>query len=407
MGHDLESARWQSVHEHARRIDAALFPPPGCDPAEAGLRWYSLLYLGFLFVPAVALWTRDVGVNWALTLASIAVFLPLYVVMYRYKDWRAGAAILATAALGCLLLPYNAFSNTYIIYACAGAAYLPYPRNWLIAAVSFAAFAATALSSNMPSAIAVFVLALTALVSFLVMVSNLVMRAKAAKQAALRLSQEEVSRLAALAERERIGRDLHDLLGHTLSVIAIKSELAARLADRDPAAAKVEIEDVERIAREALGQVRGAVAGMRAVGLKAELANARLALAAVEVDFEYVSADQPLHSEIETVLALALRESVTNIIRHARARRVSARFVVEGERVVLVVRDDGRGGARLDGNGLTGMRERVEALGGALSVVSLAGQGTELELRLPFRPPAVGADGRAPLRIVAGRATAA
>jgi two-component system sensor histidine kinase DesK len=407
MGHDLESARWQSLRERARRIDAAIFPPPGCDPAEAGLRWYSLLYLGFLFVPAVAFWTRDVGVNWALTLASIAAFLPLYVVMYRHKDWRATAAILATAALGCLLLPYNAFANTYIIYACAGAAYLPYPRNWLIAAVSFAAFAATALSSNMPSAIAVFVLALTALVSFLVMVSNLVMRAKAAKQAALKLSQEEVSRLAALAERERIGRDLHDLLGHTLSVIAIKSELAARLAERDPAAAKVEIEDVERIAREALGQVRGAVAGMRAIGLKAELANARLALGAVEVDFEYTCAEHPMHAEVETVLALALREAVTNIIRHARARRVAARCSLDGDRVVFRVLDDGRGGAHPGGNGLTGMRERVEALGGALSLVSLAGQGTELEIRLPLRPSTADGESRPPLRLVRGRASAA
>ena len=407
MESESGALRWAAIRHRVRQVDRLLFPPPACDPAEAGMRWYSLLYLGFLFVPAVAFWTRDVGVNWALTLASIGVFLPLYVVMFRHNDWRATVAILGTAALGCLLLPYNPFSNTYIIYACAGAAYLPFPRNLLVAAVSFAAFAATALSSNMPSGIAVFLLSLTALVSILVMVSNLMMRAKAAKQAALKLSQEEVSRLAALAERERIGRDLHDLLGHTLSVIAIKSELAARLSDRDPAAAKAEIEDVERIAREALGQVRGAVAGMRAVGLKAELANARLALAAVEVDFEYTSVDQPLHSEIETVLALALREAVTNIIRHAKARRVSARFAVEGERVVLVVRDDGRGGARLDGNGLTGMRERVEALGGALSVVSLAGQGTELDLRLPFRPPASGAAGRPPLRIVADRATAA
>lgn len=407
MDQEQTSNRWRSIKDAARRIDAAVFPPPICDPAEAGLRWYSLLYLGFLFVPAVAFWTRDVGVNWTLTLASVAVFLPLYVAMFRYQDWRATAAILATAALGCLLLPHNAFANTYITYACAGAAYLPRPRSWLVAVASFAGFALAVTASDMPSPVATFLLSLTFLVSILVMVSNLVMRAKAAKQAALKLSQEEVSRLAALAERERIGRDLHDLLGHTLSVIAIKSELAARLADRDPAAAKVEIEDVERIAREALGQVRGAVAGMRAVGLKAELANARLALAAVEVDFEYVAADQPLHSEIETVLALALRESVTNIIRHARARRVSARFVVEGERVVLVVRDDGRGGARLGGNGLTGMRERVEALGGALSVVSLAGQGTQLELRLPFRSPAVGAEGRPPLRIVAGRSTAA
>src|SRR5205814_6582017 len=95
---------------------------------------------------------------------------------------------------------------------------------------------------------------------------------------ALRLSQDEVRRLAQVAERERIGRDLHDLLGHSLSVIALKSELASKLFTRDSAAAAREIADVERIARESLGQVRRAVAGMRALGLRAELANARLAL---------------------------------------------------------------------------------------------------------------------------------
>jgi two-component system sensor histidine kinase DesK len=398
---------WRSIIERARRLDAALFPPPACDPAEAGMRWFSLLYLGFLFVPALAPWLGSRGADWPATFLSLAVFLPLYVLLHRHRDWRATAAVVAMTTLGCLLLSRNPFANTYIIYACAGAAYLPQPRGWLVALASLVAFAFVVLAQGYPPPTSVFLIALTALIAGLVMASNLMMRAKAAKQAALRLSQEEVGRLAALAERERIGRDLHDLLGHTLSVIAIKSELAARLAERDPAAARAEIEDVERIAREALGQVRGAVAGMRAVGLKAELANARLALGAVEVDFEYACIDEPMPPEIETVLALALREAVTNIVRHARARRVEARLARDGERLVFGVRDDGRGGARLDGNGLTGMRERVEALGGSLSLVSLAGQGTDLEIRLPVRSPLLGGEGRPSLRVVAGRASAA
>ena len=400
-------ALWRSIGERARRLDAALFPAPACDPGEAGMRWFSLLYLGFLFVPALAPWLGSKGADWPATLLSLAVFLPLYWVLHRHHDWRATAAVVAIAALGCMLLPWNPFANTYIIFACAGAAYLPQPRGWLVALGSLVAFAAVVMAQGYPTPTAVFLIALTALIAGLVMASNLMMRAKSAKQAALRLSQDEVSRLAALAERERIGRDLHDLLGHTLSVIAIKSELAARLAERDPGAARVEIEDVERIAREALGQVRGAVAGMRAMGLKAELANARLALGAVEVDFDYACSEEPMHAEIETVFALALREAVTNIVRHARARRVEARLARDGERVVLAVRDDGRGGARLDGNGLTGMRERVEALGGSLSLVSLAGQGTLLEIRLPFRPPANGEDARPALRVVARQASAA
>lgn len=399
-------ASWQAMTRLGKRVDAMLFPAPACDPDEAGVRWFSLLYLGFLFVPALSFWSDRWAIDWAATLASIVVFLPLYVVMTRYRDWRRVAAIVAVAALGALLLPKNPFANTYIIYACAGTAYLRQPLGYGVAGGVYAGFAIVVLTSGLPMPVAVFLLGLTALIAGLVMASNLIARAKAAKQAELRLTQAEVGRLAALAERERIGRDLHDLLGHTLSVIAIKSELAARLADRDPAAARAEIEDVERIAREALGQVRGAVAGMRAIGLEAELANARLALGAVEVDFDYACLDQPMHAEIETVLALALREAITNIVRHARARRVQVRLARNGDRVVFTVIDDGRGGARLDGNGLTGMRERVEACGGSLSLVSMGGQGTELSIRLPWRPDPARGEARPPLRMI-GRAPSA
>jgi two-component system sensor histidine kinase DesK len=390
-----------------RRLDRALFPPPLCDPEEAGVRWLSLLYLGFLFVPALAFWSDRQAIGWGATLASIVAFLPLYIVMQRYRDGRAVAAIVAIGALGALLLPQNPFANTYVIYACAGAAYLRQPLGYAVAAAVFAGFAAVALASDLPRPVAVFLLGLTALIAGLVMVSNVLARGKAAKQAELRLSQAEVGRLAALAERERIGRDLHDLLGHTLSVIAIKSELAARLADRDPAAARAEIEDVERIAREALGQVRGAVAGMRAVGLDAEFANARLALAAVEVEFDYARTEPSLHPELETVLAFALREAVTNIVRHAEARQAEARLERDRAHVVFTIRDDGRGGARPDGHGLKGMRERIESLGGSLSLVSVAGQGTELSIRLPWRPDPAAGDARTALRVVGREASAA
>ena len=103
-------------------------------------------------------------------------------------------------------------------------------------------------------------------------------------QRRLRRADEEIERLAALAERERIARDLHDLLGHTLSVIVVKSELAARLAERDPARAGEEMRDVERIGREALAEVRAAVVGYRAQGLRGELDGARRALAAAGVE---------------------------------------------------------------------------------------------------------------------------
>ncbi len=202
------------------------------------------------------------------------------------------------------------------------------------------------------------------------------------RQRRLRRADEEIERLAALAERERIARDLHDLLGHTLSVIVVKSELAARLAEGEPARARDEMRDVERIGREALSEVRAAVVGYRAKGLRGELDGARRALAAAGVETT-VQADLPaLPVAYESALALALRESVTNVVRHAGARHASIRIAMEPSGVVLEVTDDGRGGSGPEGAGLTGMRERIADLGG--SVERDGGSGTRVRVTLPL-----------------------
>ena len=130
--------------------------------------------------------------------------------------------------------------------------------------------------------------------------------------ARLRMAQEEVERLAKTAERERIARDLHDVLGHTLSLITLKSELAGKLVGRDPERAGREIREVERISREALREVRTAVAGYRSEGLQAEMGRARLALESAGVRLEYFAAAGGAGPRAETVLALAMREAVTN-----------------------------------------------------------------------------------------------
>uniref|UniRef100_UPI002353B7B1 sensor histidine kinase n=1 Tax=Deinococcus geothermalis TaxID=68909 RepID=UPI002353B7B1 len=176
--------------------------------------------------------------------------------------------------------------------------------------------------------------------------------------------QAEKEALAADAERERIARDLHDLLGHTLSVIVLKSELASKLAQRDPARAVQEIREVERISREALSEVRAAVSGYRGSGLKAELARAKVALDAAGVRLEYGGQPGPLPPEVEHGMSMVLREAVTNVVRHAHARECRVNITREGERYRLEIADDGVGGAAPEGTGLTSMRERVRALGG-------------------------------------------
>ena len=135
--------------------------------------------------------------------------------------------------------------------------------------------------------------------------------------------------MARIAERERISRDLHDLLGHTLSMITLKAELAGKLLERDPQACRSEIRDIELAARQALGEVRSAVTGIRQTGFSHELATARASLAAANVGLSEEVQPCALPATLESVLSLALREAVTNILRHAGASHCEVRMTLE------------------------------------------------------------------------------
>lgn len=211
----------------------------------------------------------------------------------------------------------------------------------------------------------------------------------------LRLAQAENEGLAADAERERIARDLHDLLGHTLSVIVLKSELASRLAERDPARAAGEIREVERISREALAEVRAAVRGYRGSGLGAELARAKVALDAAGVRLTVTGPLPTLPPETEASAAMLLREAVTNVVRHARAGAVQVSLTSGPGGHTLTIQDDGLGGHAPEGTGLNSMRERLRAAGGTLERDGR--QGT----RLVAHFPAVGGPLSLPTREVA------
>lgn len=182
------------------------------------------------------------------------------------------------------------------------------------------------------------------------------------------------------AERERIARDLHDILGHTLSVIILKSELASRLLDQDPARAKEQIEDLERISRNALSEVRDAIKGYHAVDLLAELdrAQSTLETAGLRVERHCDPVDMP--AAHERVLALVLREAITNVVRHAHAKRCSMILRKTNDGYRLAIRDDGRGGRHEEGMGMQGIRERVKAIGG--EVLWNTNSGTELVISL-------------------------
>ncbi len=356
---------------------------------------YSLGYLLFLFLPVVfgfrsSIWVPDGGRGGLLwpTLLSVALFLPLYFATYRATAGGRIACTLAIALLGFALMPANGFANTYLIYACSFTAawQTGMPAKLLAIATLLVAYGVELHLLHYP----MFILGITAVVGSSVFFGNHFYYRDKQKQAALRLSHEEVKRLAATAERERIGRDLHDLLGHTLSLIALKSDLAGRLLERDPATARHEIGEVSRVAREALSQVRRAVTGIRSAGVAAELASARLLLETDGIAFRY-HADLPaLPAEHEVALAMTLREAVTNLQRHARATEARVLLEQGKDGICLAVTDNGRGGDIVPGTGLSGMRERVEALGGHLNIESRRGHGTRVEVLLPLPPAANG-----------------
>jgi two-component system, NarL family, sensor histidine kinase DesK len=332
----------------------------------------------------------------AFTYFSVLVFLPLYWRVWFGHQHQAPRYIAAIAALGLISLPINTCWS-YMIYAGATLPFAYRPRvalYWLALLLASLVLVAS-FSPHFKATTIAFATGMCLIISLL----NMQARLNADRNAELRLSHDQVRRLAALAERERIGRDLHDLLGTTLSLIAIKSELAGRLLKRElthhnsqtTASAQREVADIEAVARQALGQVRSAVAGIRATALAGELASAKLLLEASGMQLQVQIDPIELTPESETVLALGLREAVTNAQRHARATHVVVRLQAEHPDAVLTVQDNGHGGHVKPGNGLGGMAERLKALGGGLSVLSLAQaqpplRGTCLTLRLPIVP---------------------
>jgi two-component system, NarL family, sensor histidine kinase DesK len=185
------------------------------------------------------------------------------------------------------------------------------------------------------------------------------------RQLRLQVAQSELADLAVQNERARIAADLHDILGHSLTVVAVKAELAQRLLDVDLDRARKELADLEALARDALTDVRATAMGVRGISLPGEIAAARAALAAANVRAELPGAADEVPSSHRELFAWTIREAVTNIVRHSQARNAEVRL---GPAVVEIL-DDGVGGTPDgDGQGLRGLRRRAEELGARITV---------------------------------------
>jgi two-component system sensor histidine kinase DesK len=214
-----------------------------------------------------------------------------------------------------------------------------------------------------------------------------------ALNAELHATRAELADLAVAGERARLGRELHDLLGRTLSLIAVKAELASRLSAKGDRSADAELADVQRLARQAVRDVREAVAGGHAPSIDVELAAAEAALRSVGIEVSVNNTAANIDPAHESTIAWALREAVTNVVKHSGAHTCGIALEADAGCTTLRVDDDGHGPVGDGtGSGLEGLADRIRALGGALEVGPREGRGFSLRVRLGgatvnLRPP--------------------
>jgi two-component system sensor histidine kinase DesK len=203
------------------------------------------------------------------------------------------------------------------------------------------------------------------------------------RNAQLDAARQEIARLAVAAERDRFARDLHDLLGHSLTVVSVKAELAGRLVTIAPERAQAEIADIQRLTREALADVRSAVGGYSEVSLGAELARARSALEAAEIEPELPAGVDDIPEERHELFGWAVREGVTNVVRHSGAKRCWIALTPTS----VTIEDDGTGPGAAPvegvGHGLDGLRQRVSAVDGSVTVGRSPRGGFALRVAVP------------------------
>ncbi len=343
-----------------------------------------------------------------LTYAGLVAFVLVYLwaiprdLAGRRSDRLAPAVvILAALALAISLLDARAMWTVLFIATATGAGRLTPSRTALAAILATAVLAAIApLAHGIESIRTLESSVEVALVGLVVV--GFSQSERTSRE--LRVAQAEVARVATDLERARIARDLHDLLGHSLSMIALKTELARRLIGRDPERAAEELADVEDVVRTSLRDVRQAVAGYRQIDLEAELAGARVALVAAGFEVLIERPEEPLDPATDALLGWIVREGVTNVVRHSAGAQCSITIERTGSGTRLEILDDGPSPlpgtpARASvgtGRGLRGVSERVALAGGSVEFGWPKGGGYRLAVTVPIGAPVAGHDGGQP-----------
>ena len=336
-----------------------------------------LVFLGFWFLQPYL--EHDSLYKWIWLAVALALFIPFYLLAFNAPPRARWIFVLAMFLLAMVYVPVNQSAWGIYVFIAASLPEVSESTNTVIGLLLLQGTLIVA--QSLLFHLSAWTWSMGVAFPLLIGMNRLRMEQKYRADAKLRMAHEEIEQLAKTAERERIARDMHDVLGHSLSLIVLKSELAGRLLASQPARAALEIAEIETSARHALAEVRKTITGYRSEGFASELSRAAQVLETAGVRLNRPGKVPYLPPRHEATLSMVLREAVTNIVRHAGASECSIEWSTEKEGTQLVIADDGRGDIRQEGNGLRGMRERVQELGGRLSLDSQ--RGTRLHIELP------------------------
>lgn len=339
-------------------------------------------------MPLLEFWTRPHPLTeQVLLLTSLAVFAGSYLVtFYRERDAHASErqaliAWIVTLAVYALTLPLIP-NGSSVLLIFSGCLIGFQPRRSLMGLNLLSALALfhPVISGRLTPVALQWLIPLALWLGVSSVLCHLGYRYRQAQRDQVVQAAQEAKR-GAEAERQRIARDLHDLLGHQLSVLRIKVEVIEALLPSPDARVRQELRDLDLLARDALSELRAMVQGYQDGNVQVELARARWALTAAGVDFEVDAQPLSLVAPAEHALALLIREATTNVVRHAGASRMHLQLRREGDTLVCRIHDDGRGGSLTPGQGLRGMQERTRILGGTLNVSG--DHGTQITVTFP------------------------
>lgn len=355
-------------------------------------RWYrsSVWGLVYLAIPLVLIWSGKSDVAGSVLLTALivliaAIYLVMPPLMWGRPWYASGIGYLVFIGVTCLGIPFIGEDVIWFwIYVPVMAAMSWQPR-WFMIATIVAIGLAQLVVMGVTGTFGVYWYAAALTASIGIMMFAFGQQLQAMQK--LRDAQGEIARLAVVDERERFARDMHDVLGHSLTVVTVKSELARKLVARDPERAEEELADIERLSRAALADLRASVAGYRAMTLETELSAAHAALVAADVVPHLPASADVVSPELRETFAWVLRESVTNVVRHARAKNCWVAL----EKRAIIIGDDGRGMAAPasagvapgQGHGLEGMRERAAKVGATVTIEPGEDGGTTVAVRAP------------------------